>query len=346
MNKVRVTVPATTANLGPGLDGLALALGLHNVIEISEIEYGFGFDIHGEGIDRLSYDPDNLVAQAAIRVFQAAGCAPSGIHVTLMNGIPLDIGLGSSAAATLGGAVAANVMLGNPLSREALLTLTAEIEGRSNAVAAALLGGLVVSHHDDGELVYASLPIAPMQIVIIQPYLDDSCRVRTLSDTVALSDATFNIARAALIPQALASGDFELLARAMRDRLHEPQRCELIPGYHKVVEVAHRYGAAAVTVSGSGPSLIVFSPGEHEMVARAVLRAFRSEDVPARYWILPIDTQGVSISEMGVKMAFADRRRPIPASSTPAPLPVYGAPTRQNGVGETLHVAAANGSLR
>ena len=143
MSRVRVTVPATSANLGPGFNSLALALSLHNVIELSHIDHGLTFDLNGEGASDLPLTPANLIVRAAAAVFRRTGCVPGGLHVSLESSIPVQSGLGSSAAAILGGVVAANVLIGSPLNRDELLKIAVEVEGHPESVTAALYGGLV-----------------------------------------------------------------------------------------------------------------------------------------------------------------------------------------------------------
>ena len=319
MTNVRVTVPATSANLGPGLGSIALALGLYNVVELSEIEQGLSFELYGEGADTLPQDPSNKVLRAATLVFRHTGCTPSGLHIRLKTSIPPQSGLGSSAAAVLGGAIAANVLLGSPLNRDQVLRIAVELDGRPDAVSAALMGGLVVSSHAGGELIYTNVPIAPMQVVVVLPDVERTKQLDALPETVALSDAIYNIGRTALMLQALTAGDFDLLAHAVRDRLHEPVHRPLIPGCSQALDAARRHGAAAVAISGSGPALIVFTEADHEQIAHAMSRAFRlATGRPARSWILPLDTQGISISELGLSLR-REFPSPVPASAHPAP---------------------------
>lgn len=338
MTKVRVTVPATTSNLGPGLNSMALALGLYNVVELSEIEYGLEFDLHGEGGDSLPDSPDNMVVRAAIEVFRRARLVPGGLRVRLENNIPPGSGLGSSAAALLGGVVAANVLLGSPLDREELLRIAIDMDGRPNAATAALFGGLVISSYDGDELVYATVPVVPMYVVVVLPVEADRPRPDVFPQSISLPDAVFSIGRANLVMRALSTGNYSLLRRAMQDRLHEPICQQCIPGYHQAVEIAHRYGAAAVSVSGLGPALVAFTEQEHEAIAHHMARAFeRVTGSFARTWTLPLDTQGISISEMAANMSFDRQRRPVPASDLAAPIPVK-APL-QNGPTTELRVA-------
>lgn len=313
MSKVRVTVPATSANLGPGYNSMALALSLHNVIELSLIDEGLSFDLSGESTGDLPRSPSNLIVRGAAAVFRKTGCAPSGLHVSLESGIPAGCGLGSSAAAILGGVVAANVLVGSPLAREELLRIAVEVEGHPEAVSAALFGGLVASSLSQEEFVYSTVPIAPMRVVVALPVMDGPTPDAVLPQGVSLSDAAANIGRASLVLLALSRGDFALLERAMDDRLHEPFRRRGIPAYKWAKAAALRHGASAVAISGAGPALIAFSASNHEEIANMMARAFREgADLETRTWILPVDTQGISISEIGVSLPRGGR--PIPAS--------------------------------
>jgi homoserine kinase len=323
MTTVRVTVPATSANLGPGFDSMALALGMYNVVELSEIDHGLEFDLQGEGVNSLARDAGNMVVQAAKSVFRRAGRAPGGLYVRLENNIPPGSGMGSSAAALLGGVVAANIILGNPLQRDEMLQVAIDLEGHANSIVAALCGGLVASSYEKGRLVYASLPVAPMHVVVVLPDVKISGARSRVPQSVALADAVFNIGRSALVMHALGTGDFDLLSAALADRLHEPTQREWIPGFEKAVEAARLYGASAVAVSGSGPALIAFAPDDHEAIAKAMERALHAAtQAEVRSWILPVDTQGISISEMGVFMPSDERRAAaVPASDTPVAWP-------------------------
>src|SRR5207244_5302022 len=142
--RVRVRVPASSANLGPGFDALALALALYNEVELEESDR-VSVTIHGEGAGRLDPGVDNVVACGARMAFEAAGRSFRGAAIHCVNRIPLGRGLGSSAAAWVGGLVGANALVGGPLDRGALLTLAARAEGHPDNVAAAILGGLTVS---------------------------------------------------------------------------------------------------------------------------------------------------------------------------------------------------------
>ncbi len=300
MNHVRLTVPATSANLGPGFDALGLALGLRNAVEMEIIAGGFKIDIQGEGASLLPRDASNAVARAVERVFQQVGEHTPPLRINLTNVIPPGSGLGSSAAAYVGGMVAANALLDQPLSRDDLLRLAVEMEGHPDNACAAMLGGLVISSFGEEGLIYRRVPVAAMKVVVARPdvhVLTEELRA-LLPKSILLKDAAINIGRAALVVQALAEGDTDLLGEAMHDRLHEPYRKMAIPGYGQTVAAALEAGAASVAISGSGPSLIAFASEGHQAIARAMTEALeRATGKPVKAWILPVDPQGVQVAE-------------------------------------------------
>jgi homoserine kinase len=298
MSSVRVTVPASTANLGPGFDCLGLALALYNTVEISVVEQGFEMDIEGEGSERLLKDRGNLIMRAADALWARAGRAPAGLKVKADNRIPLGSGLGSSAAATLSGLVAANALAGEPFSKQDVLKMAHAIEGHADNAAAALFGGLTVVSAAGDDLLVEAQAVASIHVAIALPDVRLSTREarEALPRRVPLRDAVFNIGRALLVAQALQSGDFEMLGRAMADRLHERYRRALIPGFDAAEQAAREAGAVAVTLSGAGPSLAAFAPDRHADIAAAMGRAFEKRGLKCRTFVLPVDRAGVQIA--------------------------------------------------
>lgn len=296
MQPVRVLVPASSANLGPGFDAFGLALTLYNGIEMQE-----GDETHvvisGEGAPTLAKDASNLVVRAAQRLFDAAGVRPRGLHLALHNAIPLGRGLGSSAAAIVGGLVAANELAHRPLTRSDLLKLAVQMEGHPDNVAPALLGGLVVASASEGDLIYTQVPLPPMHVVVAIPdFALPTRKARAiLPAAVPRHDAVFNLARAALVLLALQRGDYDLLAQAMDDRLHQPYRARLIPGMEEVFAAARAAGAAGVALSGAGPSLIAFAERDHERIGEAMQRAWEAQGVQARALVLEVEHQGAQV---------------------------------------------------
>ncbi|MBI4772303.1 MAG: homoserine kinase [Chloroflexi bacterium] len=280
MKKVSVTVPASTANLGAGFDCLSLALGLRNTVALWEINQGLEIDVEGEGEDQVPLDTTNLVVRAAEKVFGKVNKRPTGLRVHAVNGIPLGSGMGSSAAAIVGGLAAANALVEGGLSRDDLLRLAYEMEGHPDNAAAALFGGLALVSANAEELLVRSLQIPPLKVAIALPEvrLSTAEARAALPGQVPLKDAVFNLGHALFTVQALASADNALLRWAVSDRLHQPYRKKLIPGYDTVVAEARKAGAAAVALSGAGPSLVAFSADKHGEIASAMKAAFEVQD--------------------------------------------------------------------
>ncbi len=299
-SRVRITVPASTANLGPGFDCLALALGLYNTVEMTMLDgSGFEMEIEAEGAERLRRDPSNLIIRAADALWQKIGQKPAGLKVKAVNGIPLGSGLGSSAAAAVSGLVAANALSGEPLSKVDLLRLAHEIEGHPDNAAAALFGGLAIVSAADDNLVVDTLDVPRLTVAIALPDVRLSTRQarEALPRRVPLRDAAFNIGRTVLVVRALQAGDYDLLRRAMADRLHEPYRRKLIPGVDNAIRAAREAGAAAVALSGAGPGIAAFAPDRHAEIAGAMKSVFEASGTACRAFVLPVDTRGVSIDK-------------------------------------------------
>jgi homoserine kinase len=297
MKKVTVTVPASTANLGAGFDCLALALGLRNTVELYETKQGLEVDVEGEDAERVALDTTNLIVRSAERLFAHAGRRPEGLRVHAVNDIPIGSGMGSSSSAIVGGLAAANALVDARLSRDELLRLAHEMEGHPDNVAAALFGGLTMVSASGDELLVKPLAVPAMKVVIVLPHvaLSTAQAREALPASVPLTDAVFNIGRALFTVQALTQGDYELLRWAIADRLHQPYRKKLIPGYEAVVVEARKAGAVAVALSGAGPSLVAFSPDKHWEIANAMKAAFEANGVASRAFVLPIDRQGVQV---------------------------------------------------
>jgi homoserine kinase len=298
MKKVAVSVPASTANLGAGFDCLALALGLRNTVELWETKQGLEIDVEGESEDRVPLDTTNLVMRAAAKVFEKTGKRPAGLRIHEVNNIPFGSGMGSSAAAVVGGLAAANALVEGGLSRDELLRLAYELEGHPDNAAAALFGGLALVSASAEELLVRSLSVPPMKVVIALPdvRLSTAEARSALPEQVPVKDAVFNIGHALFTVQALTTGDPDLLRWAVADRLHQPYRRKLIPGYDAVVAEARKAGALAVALSGAGPSLVAFALNKHWEIAPAMKAAFEAHGLTCRTFVLPVDRQGIQVS--------------------------------------------------
>lgn len=294
---LRVLAPATTANLGAGFDCLGLALTLYNEVEVEEAD-GLSITISGEGADELPRDETNLVWRAAGRVFERVGRGPRGARLRLVNHIPLESGLGSSAAATVAGLLAGNALLGGPLDHDTLLALAVAMEGHPDNVAPALLGGLaVVGRADDGAILARRVALSPVQAVVVMPdfRLATAVARAALPKQVSMADAVYNIGRAALTLVAFAQGDYTLLAQAMGDRLHQPYRAPLVPGLAGAIAAAQAMGAAAA-ISGAGPAVIAFAPGSLDEIGAAMQAGFAEAGIGSRRWVLDL-ADGASVED-------------------------------------------------
>lgn len=295
--RVRVRVPATSANLGPGFDALGLALALYNDVTLEEADR-VSVAVEGEGSGRLDEGAKNVVARGAALAFEIAGRALPGVRLRCVNRIPLGRGLGSSAAAWVGGLVAANALMGEPLDQDALLAAATRAEGHPDNVAAAILGGLTVSCAAGPHVTAVSLSV-PREIewVVLVPETESSTREAraVLPESVPRADAIFNVQRVSLFLAALAAGRAELLALAMQDRLHQPYRLRLFPWMDAVAAAGRAAGALGCVLSGAGPAMLAaVRPRGGESVARAMEQALRGAGIAGRSLHLPVDASGAT----------------------------------------------------
>lgn len=257
---VRVRVPATSANLGPGFDSLGLALSLYDDLAVRVADKGLSVDVAGEGAETLPRTEEHLVVRALRAGFDALGGQPPGLSVVCANRIPHDRGLGSSAAAIVAGMVAARALVpggSERLDDNALLALASTMEGHPDNVAPCLLGGVTVAWTESGGARAVSLePAEELRPVAFVPSARASTAVARglLPEVVPHSDAVHNVGRAALLVHALTS-DPSLLLSATEDRLHQGYRAAAMPQTAHLVETLRGDGIAAV-VSGAGPTVL------------------------------------------------------------------------------------------
>ena len=299
---VRVRVPASTANLGPGFDALGMALGLYNEIEVEVAGVGLRLDVEGEGAERLqSLGRQNLVARAVTGTLERLGRPAEGLRVRMVNRIPLSRGLGSSSAAALGGVAAAAELARASLTPEELLDLTLPLEGHPDNITPALLGGLTVATVVDGKVRCVKLPVPEgLSAVAVIPefHLSTAKARRALPPTVPRADAVFNVGRVALLLAAMQSGRLDLLRGAVQDRLHQPYRAPLVPGMDEVLTEGEAAGALACFLSGAGPTLLALVTGDGTAIGERMARRWMEQaNVTARVLGLPIDREGLRIEE-------------------------------------------------
>jgi len=297
---VVVDVPATTANLGPGFDCLGAALDLNNRFAMRCIEGdGERFELVIEGTEgaHLRGGPDNLVYRAAQRVWKEAGEQPIAVEARVRLAVPPARGLGSSATAIVAGLMGANALIGEPLSREKLLELAIEIEGHPDNVVPSLLGGLCMtakaaSHRWRVVRCEWSPEVIPV-VAIPAIRLSTSEARRVMPKTISIPDAVTNLGSLTLLLQGLRTGNGELIADGMHDRIHEPYRWGLIQGGRQVREAAIGAGAWGCVISGAGPSILALASRDcAAVVSRAMVRAWESEGVASRAEVLQLQQAG------------------------------------------------------
>jgi homoserine kinase len=309
---ISVRVPATSANLGPGYDAVGLALSLSMRISLDRSPYPI-VEVHGTGADLIPRDPDEHPAYRAAQ-FVAELMGESDIHFHLLqeNDIPPARGLGGSAAALVGGAVAANDLLGRSMAPPDLLNLVCDLDGHPDNAAPALLGGLVIGTRTPEGVSAVRLEPENLKAVVAVPdfAVSTTAARHALPDSVSHKDAAFNVGRSGLLLGALATGEYELLRVAMQDRLHQPYRSHLIPGLEDVIEAALSNEAYGACLSGSGPTVLAFAPEERaEKIAAAMRAAFERRSVQAKAWALDVDLSGARVEPPGEVSAPS----PLPA---------------------------------
>lgn len=288
---VRVLVPASSANVGPGFDSLGLALSVYDeLVAMATEDEGVLVEVAGEGEAEVPRDERNLVVQAMLKAFDAMGVQPPGFVLRCRNTIPHGRGLGSSAAAIIGGMVLARAMVpGADFDDDTLLAKATEMESHPDNLAAALHGGFTVAWlGQDSRPGAVRLDVHPsLRAVLVVPVdtLPTSHAREALPTDVSHADATFNVARSALLVHAVTARP-DLLWEAMADRLHQQARAPVYPASLAVLRQLRSAGHAAA-ISGAGPSVLVLSD---------------QDDIEARVTGLIAGTAGWGVREIPISL--------------------------------------------
>jgi homoserine kinase len=248
-----VRVPASSANLGPGFDVLAAALSLHLELEVTETGE-FSVDAGESGAPETR---DNLCVRAFERLHPA-----DGLRFEMRSEIPLAAGLGSSAAAIIAGLMAAEHLYELALDREELLAMAVELEGHPDNVAAALYGGFVICSSQDGvpRATRFDPPEGVEGVLVIPGDQVETAEARgALPPEIPLGDAVANVSAVAELVLGIQRSDLTLIGRGLADRVHQPRRAALYPRSMELVAEAERLGAIGATISGAGPSVLVWT---------------------------------------------------------------------------------------
>lgn len=292
--RFNVRVPASSANLGPGFDTLAVAVNLFTDLDVESAPVGIeilgGPDLGGG---------DNLILRGIEMAADAAHRPVPGCRIRVASGIPVARGLGSSATAVVSGLVTGNRLMGEPLSEQRLFELAAEFEGHGDNVSASLFGGLTLSLMGDRGILFRRVPInGALRVVMFVPevlaFTADARAV--VPDLIPRSDAVGNVGRCALLVLSLMQGDRTALGEAMRDALHQPYRSRLFPHVAPMIEAAVDAGAHGASLSGAGPSVLSFVEPQHAPdVVAAFERVAVSRGVSGIARLLDIEYEGATI---------------------------------------------------
>lgn len=298
---IKIHVPASTSNLGPGFDTLSLALDLYNDFTFKVTKDGL--KINQINSNKLPEDSTNLVYKAFCEAFNYLKKTPPGIELDINCNIPLSAGLGSSASAVVSGILAANHLLGNSLKKSEILSLATKLEGHPDNCAAAIYGGLTISVSYDEKVIVNQFPWPKeLQVVVITPDFELPTRIsrELLPANLAYGDATFNVSRTAFLLSCLLNKDYEGLKIGFQDRLHQPYRKDLIPGMEEIFNTAIKNGACGATLSGAGPTLAAFVVGKDnaEKVAKAMENKWLDFKVKSTPRILNVANDGAKVEAL------------------------------------------------
>ncbi|MBQ4157573.1 MAG: homoserine kinase [Clostridia bacterium] len=295
MQSVKVKVPATSANLGPGFDSLGIALTLYADFEFELMDEGLII----EGCPEEYKNENNLVYTAFRGLYWRLGKRAPGVKIKIHSDIPPTRGLGSSSAMLTGGVLAANYFLGNPYSKEELLQILTEFEGHPDNVSPCLYGGLTATAVHGEKPYMVSFPVNEnIRFCAMIPSFELSTQASRMAIPTVINhkDAVFNVSRIALLLKAFETADKALFSVALNDRLHQPYREHLIDDYKTVRLNALGSGALGLYLSGAGPTLIaVYSDNAFPERVQKLISGIRNE------WIvkpLDVDRQGAVIEEM------------------------------------------------
>jgi homoserine kinase len=304
--KFRVSVPATAGNTGSAFDTLGTAFEFRNEVVV-DTDHPGELSVKGEGADLLKKGEANLVREAMTRFEQATGKKPPPHGLSLVNHIPLGRGLGSSAAAIVGGLLAADALTNAGLSRMQLLQLAVPMEGHPDNAAPALYGGAVLTVQNEGRL-GGSLTVVPLKIpsdwkaaLFIPEFVVIKTREARalLPKEVLLADALHNHSRSALLVAAILQERPDLLKVAMQDRLHQSHRAKLFPPMNDLIESALQAGAWGSCLAGAGPSILAIAfEGKAEGVAAAIKDKAHALKVPGRSVVLDFASTGAKVEPL------------------------------------------------
>ena len=296
---VTVRVPATSANIGSGFDCVGVALQLYNTISVEETESGVDIEIKGDTSKFIPLDERNLVYRTIISTFDKLGHQPKGLHIVQTNEVPATRGLGSSSTCIVGGIMAANEICGGKMSKQEIIDFASYLEGHPDNVTPAITGGMAVAVRNRG-IKYINFPIdnRKLSFAIYVPnfYVSTRAARAALPELINYRDASYNVGRSALLTSAVLTENYDLLATALQDRMHQYYRRRLIGGSSKIFYEAERCGAIGTYISGSGSAMVSIVRKEDEAqfyssMNKYITNIFRNW----KFNFVPVDNKGATV---------------------------------------------------
>ncbi len=297
---VKVQVPASSANIGPGFDILGLALKLYNTVEMKEMDNDkLVIEYSGEGSEHIVCDESNLIYQGLKKFYDYVDQPCPGFHIKIANDIPLMGGLGSSSSAIVSGIVAANEHTSAKLSKHELLKLAVELDGHPDNVTPALFGGFTFSYQEADEsadVIQLKFP-GDLKIIAVTPNYHVSTHEtrKEMPKKYPIKTVIKNTSNLYRLIKAFEEGELSRLATLLEDEIHQPYRFALVPGLKKAYENAYYNGAIGAYISGSGPTLAVIAKGNYELIAQGVVDEFQKEKLTAKVRVLEVDFNGAKL---------------------------------------------------
>ncbi|AYD39876.1 homoserine kinase [Clostridium fermenticellae] len=297
MSKIKVKIPATTANMGPGFDTLGMALKLYNEIEVEETYTET--EIYNDNVKSSDDYKDNLIYKSIINALDRFHYKYNGFKINVIKcDIPMSRGLGSSAACIVGGVSAANVIMGNRLTIEEIISIATDIEGHPDNVVPAVVGGMVVSINEDGMVNYSKISMpGQLKFAAMIPEFEVSTELsrKVLPEFYKKQDCIFNISRATMLVSSLYNEDFNSLRMCFDDKIHQPYRNKLINNLDSIFAKSKELGSVGEFISGSGSTLMAVLNKDEDNFVNKMGEFLNQLDDRWKIILLKPDMEGVKV---------------------------------------------------
>ena len=292
---LKIKVPASTANMGPGFDVLALSFKLYN-----EFIFEDSKELIINTPNKRYNNKNNLVYRTLVQILEEKGIEAPALKLTMRNEIPISRGLGSSATCILAGVIAANRYLKKKMTTEEIYLKAVAIEGHCDNISSQFFGGLTLSMREEDRIFYrkANIPSGLLCTALIPDFTLSTKKARAvLPETVSLTDATYNLSHAMLFVESLKNGQFKDLKYFLKDKLHEPYRSSLIPNFDRIIQKAYDLGAYGAFLSGAGPTIMILRKNEENSFKKNIQNYLHTLEDQWKAVDLSIDNEGTIISQ-------------------------------------------------